>query len=61
MLNKRVKALLFMKSNSERVPGKNMRSLCGRPLFHWILDALNESGTIDEIVEKMNKETGYTG
>ncbi len=39
-----------MKAYSERVPGKNMRLLCGRPLFHWILDTLNESGVIDEII-----------
>ena len=56
MPNKSVKALLFMKSYSERVPGKNMRSLCGRPLFHWILDALNESGSIDEIVINTDSE-----
>ena len=39
-----------MKGISERVPGKNMRQLCDRPLFHWILDALNESNVIDEII-----------
>jgi len=50
MSNQKVKALLFMKAYSERVPGKNMRSLCGRPLFHWILDALNESGAVNEII-----------
>ena len=39
-----------MKAHSERVPGKNMRLLNGRPLFHWIMDALNTSGVIDEII-----------
>lgn len=39
-----------MKGKSERVPGKNMRQLCNRPLFHWILDALNESNVVDEII-----------
>lgn len=39
-----------MKAHSERVPKKNMRLLCGRPLFHWILDALNESGVVDEVI-----------
>ena len=39
-----------MKSKSERVPGKNIRQLCDRPLFHWILDALNESNVVDEII-----------
>ena len=39
-----------MKAYSERVPGKNIRELCDRPLFHWILDALNESNVVDEII-----------
>ena len=39
-----------MKAHSERVPGKNMRLLHGRPLFHWIIDALNSSGVISEII-----------
>jgi len=50
MSKPKVKALLFMKAYSERVPGKNMRLLCGRPLFHWIMDSLNESKVVDEII-----------
>ena len=50
MLKPKVKALLFMKAYSERVSEKNMRLLCDRPLFHWILDTLNESSVIDEII-----------
>lgn len=45
-----VKALIFMKEHSERVPGKNVRPLCGRPLFHWIMDSLSSSAHIDEII-----------
>ena len=45
-----------MKANSERIPGKNMRLLCGRPLFHWILESLNESGVIDEIIINTDSE-----
>jgi len=45
-----IKALIFMKAHSERVPGKNMKKLCGRPLFHWILDSLSESKYINEII-----------
>ena len=45
-----------MKAYSERVPGKNMRQLCGRPLFHWILDTLNESSVIDEIIINTDSE-----
>ena len=45
-----------MKAHSERVSDKNMRSLCGRPLFHWILDALNDSGVVDEIIINTDSE-----
>lgn len=45
-----VKALIFMKANSERVPGKNMRPLCGRPLFHWIMESLGRSRFISEVI-----------
>lgn len=45
-----VKALIFMKERSERVPGKNVRPLCGRPLFHWIMESLSQSRFIREII-----------
>ena len=44
------KALIFMKAYSERVPGKNMKKLFGKPLFHWILDSLSEAKYINEII-----------
>ena len=43
-------ALLPMKANSTRVPGKNFRSFCGKPLFRWILDALLDVKQIDQIL-----------
>ncbi len=45
-----IKALIFMKENSERVPGKNVRPLCGKPLFHWIMESLNRSRYIREVI-----------
>ena len=43
-------ALLPMKANSERVPGKNFKKLNGRPLYEWVLTALLDCEVIDEIV-----------
>lgn len=40
MIKYNLVALLPMKGNSERVPGKNFRDFCGKPLFQWILDSL---------------------
>lgn len=45
-----VTALMPMKAHSERVPGKNVRPLCGRPLFHWMMDSLRSSRYITRIV-----------
>lgn len=39
-----------MKAHSERVPGKNFRTFCGKPLFRWIVDALLSVDIIDQVV-----------
>ena len=43
-------ALLPMKLNSERVPGKNFKNFCGKPLFRWVLDTLLAVPAINEIL-----------
>lgn len=43
-------ALLPMKANSERVPGKNFRALGGKPLFFWMLETLLVTPDIKEVV-----------
>jgi CMP-N-acetylneuraminic acid synthetase len=67
---KPVVALLPMKGNSERVPGKNFKPLEGKPLFWWILDALLAFPEIDQVVintdarDKLAKaglENGHAG
>lgn len=50
MAKQRIVALLPMKANSERVKGKNFRDFCGKPLFRWILDTLQEVEEIDQII-----------
>lgn len=47
---KKIVALLPMKANSTRVPGKNFKDFCGKPLFKWILDALLAVEDIDEVI-----------
>jgi CMP-N-acetylneuraminic acid synthetase len=46
----RLVAVVPMRHNSERVPGKNYRDLGGKPLFHWIVDTLLSISAIDEVV-----------
>lgn len=43
-------ALLPLKAHSERIPGKNFRLFCGKPLFRWMLDTLLATDEIDLIV-----------
>lgn len=39
-----------MKHHSQRVPGKNYRPIAGKPLFHHILETLEQVSAIEEIV-----------
>lgn len=51
VLNKKcVSALLPMKGHSERVPNKNIRDFCGQPLFFRVLETLDSSAMVDEII-----------
>jgi len=46
----KITAMMPMKGHSERVPGKNIRPLAGRPLFHWMMEALRGSKYVGEIL-----------
>lgn len=43
-------ALLPMKRNSDRVPGKNFKILGDRPLYRWILDSLLSVEAVDRVI-----------
>jgi len=45
-----------MKRNSERVPDKNIRPFCGRPLLHWIIESLSQCPEISEIILNTDSE-----
>lgn len=49
-MSQKIIALLPIKANSTRVPGKNFKDFCGKPLFRWILDALLEVEEIDQVI-----------
>ncbi len=50
MIIKRIVALVPMRHDSVRVPGKNYREIAGKPLFHHILNTLSAVKEISEIV-----------
>lgn len=45
-----VAAIVPMRHNSERVPGKNYRPLGGKPLYHHIVETLLRVPEIDQVV-----------
>jgi CMP-N-acetylneuraminic acid synthetase len=53
----RIVALVPMRDQSERVPGKNYRLLAGEPLFHHILHTLSACEALAEIVVDTDSET----
>jgi CMP-N-acetylneuraminic acid synthetase len=48
--NRKVTALLPIKEHSERVKNKNFRLFNGKPLYHHILETLDNTYAIDEII-----------
>ena len=56
IFNRWVVALVPMKEHSERVPGKNTRPFCGRPLFEHILATLEETYAVDAVVVNTDSE-----
>jgi CMP-N-acetylneuraminic acid synthetase len=51
-----VTALLPMKGHSERVPNKNLRPMCGQPLFFHVAGALQACDRVERIVINTDSE-----
>lgn len=45
-----IAAIVPMRHNSERVPGKNYRTFAGKPLYHHIIANLLQSALVDTVV-----------
>ena len=52
-----VTALLPMKGHSERVSNKNLRPMCGKPLFHHVAGVLQECELVDSFIINTDSET----
>ncbi len=46
----KITAIVPMKGHSSRVPNKNIRPMCGKPLFHWIVEELLATPEIGRVV-----------
>jgi CMP-N-acetylneuraminic acid synthetase len=42
-------ALIPLRAGSVSIPNKNIKALCGKPLFFWVVDAAFKADNIDEI------------
>jgi len=47
---KKVLALIPARGGSKGLPGKNIRSLCGKPLIAWTIEKARKSSYLDEIL-----------
>ena len=48
--NKKITAIVPMRHNSERIPGKNYRLFNNKPLFYYITETLQKSAYISNII-----------
>ena len=52
----RTACFIPVKANSERVPGKNFRILCGKPLYTYIIMHVLETKIFDDIYVDTNSK-----
>ena len=43
-------AFVPVRGGSKSIPGKNIKSFCGSPLVYWVLNELNKTVSIDEVI-----------
>lgn len=43
-------AFVFARAGSKGLPGKNIKSFCGRPLLAWSLDCARKTGLFDRLI-----------
>lgn len=43
-------AIIPARGGSKRIPRKNVRPFCGKPMLAWSIEALRDSGSVDRIV-----------
>jgi CMP-N-acetylneuraminic acid synthetase len=48
--NKKILAIIPARGGSKRLPGKNIKSLQGKPLIAWTIEAALKSSYVDEVI-----------
>ncbi len=57
----KITALVPMRHHSQRVPGKNYRLIAGKPLYHHVIENLNQVPAIEQIIVDTDSEEIKTG
>ena len=57
----KISALVPMRHHSQRVPGKNYRPLAGKPLFHHIIETLQNVPEIEQVMVDTDSEPVMEG
>lgn len=52
----KVACFIPIKANSERIPGKNLKLLCGKPLYQYIIENTIKANCFDDIYVDTNSE-----
>lgn len=52
----KITAIVPIKKDSERIPGKNFLPFCGKPLFHYMLSTLQQCEAIEKILINTDSE-----
>lgn len=50
-------AVIPARGGSKRIPGKNIRRFCGKPMLAWSIAAAQSSGCFDQIIVSTDDET----
>lgn len=50
-------AIIPARGGSKRIPGKNTRLFCGKPIIAWSIEAALSSGVFDEVMVSTDDET----
>jgi len=56
ILMNKISAIVPIKKDSERIPGKNFLPFCGKPLFHYMLSTLQQCEVIEKIIIDTDSE-----
>lgn len=49
-------AVIPARGGSKRIPGKNIRAFCGKPIIAWSIEAARRSGVVDRVLVSTDDE-----